>query len=64
MLAAGATLVMTGVESVLAIEPTMNKTPTPPALYRYHGHARSGCAFRPEMTDIWAGGGAVLPEEF
>lgn len=32
----------------------------PPMPYR--GHKRSGCAFRPELTDLWAGGGAHLPE--
>lgn len=34
----------------------------PPPIYRYHGHARSGCSFRPELSDLWAGGGAQLPD--
>ncbi|MEZ5360620.1 MAG: hypothetical protein R3F48_17540 [Candidatus Zixiibacteriota bacterium] len=64
ILAAGATITLTGVDSVLAIEPIDNRMPKEVPLYRFHGHAKSGCAFRPEITDIWAGGGAVLPEEF
>ncbi len=28
----------------------------------HHGHVKSGCAFRPEMAQIWAGGGGALPE--
>jgi len=28
----------------------------------YHGHRQSGCAFHPELVDIWAGGGAALPD--
>jgi hypothetical protein len=31
-------------------------------ILRLRGDARSGCAFRPELTDIWAGGGAQLPD--
>lgn len=38
-------------------------TPQLPPMY-LRGHKRSGCAFRPEITDIWAGGGAGLPEDF
>ncbi len=30
--------------------------------YHFSGHARSGCSFRPELTDLWAGGGAQLPD--
>ena len=27
------------------------------------GHKKSGCAFHPELTDIWEGGGAQLPAD-
>lgn len=62
LLAAGAVITVSGVDAVAAItfEPQSAIEHRP--LYRFHGHARSGCAFRPELTDMWAGGGAVLPE--
>jgi hypothetical protein len=31
--------------------------------YPMQGHKRSGCAFHPEKVDIWAGGGAFVPED-
>lgn len=64
MLAAGATLSLAGVEKVLAVESVSPEPHIDRPLYRFHGHAKSGCAFRPEITDVWAGGGAVVPEEF
>jgi len=36
--------------------------PSTAPLYRLHGHSRSGCAYRPELADIWSGGGAQLPD--
>ncbi len=64
MLAAGATIVATSIDTVLAVEYTPEIKNQNVPLYRFHGHAKSGCAFRPELTDSWAGGGAVIPEEF
>ncbi len=29
---------------------------------QYSGHKRSGCASRPELADIWHGGGWELPD--
>ncbi len=62
--AAGAALSLKGPTSLFAqqMAPETNPPDLPPMYLR--GHKRSGCAFRPEMTDIWAGGGAVLPEDF
>jgi len=59
VLAAGAVVALTPVSEVLSwnAEP-----PTEKPVYRIHGHSRSGCAYRPELADLWAGGGAQLPD--
>lgn len=59
VLAAGAAISLTSFSEVAGWD--KSRAPDAPIL-RYHGHARSGCAFRPELTDIWAGGGAQLPD--
>jgi len=59
-LAAGAVITLSSLNEVAAA--WSDPPPRPAPLYRFHGHSRSGCAFRPELTDIWAGGGAQLPE--
>ena len=62
MLAAGAALpIIPGQEIEAAvIGLTAGRGPRP--ILRLHGHKKSGCAFHPELTDIWEGGGAELPE--
>jgi len=59
LLAAGAVVALSSASEVLAwnAEPPADKP-----IYRLHGHSRSGCAFRPELADLWAGGGAQLPD--
>ncbi len=59
VLAAGAAISLTSYSEVVGWN--NSRIPARPIL-RHHGHARSGCAFRPELTDIWAGGGAQLPD--
>jgi|WetSurMetagenome_2_1015567.scaffolds.fasta_scaffold223753_2 hypothetical protein len=62
--AAGAAVSMGSPSSLFAERsaPEARVAELPPMYLR--GHKRSGCAFRPEMTDIWAGGGGMLPEDF
>lgn len=59
VLAAGAVVTLSSAGEVLSwnAEPPIDKP-----IYRLHGHSRSGCAFRPELADLWAGGGAQLPD--
>ena len=59
VLAAGAAISLTSFNEIAGWD--KSRIPARPA-FHHHGHARSGCAFRPELTDIWAGGGAQLPE--
>lgn len=59
MLAAGAVIAVSSPGEVLLWG--RHEPPDTP-LFRIHGHARSGCAFRPELVDLWAGGGAQLPD--
>ena len=59
VLSAGAVISLSGAAQVTAWD---QPPPKAKPVYRYHGHDRSGCAFRPELTDIWAGGGAQLPD--
>ncbi len=62
LLAAGATISILPAKKLLALagRPSTALRNLPPMPYR--GHKRSGCAFRPELTDLWSGGGAHLPE--
>ncbi len=59
-LAAGAVITLSSLNEVAAAwsDPPPREAP----LYRLHGHSRSGCAYRPELADIWSGGGAQLPD--
>jgi hypothetical protein len=59
----GAVLPLSMADSVLAVAPP--SAPQVPArrFLPLQGHKRSGCAFHPEKVDIWAGGGAVVPED-
>ena len=59
VLSAGAVIALSSPAQVLAWDQT---PPRVRPILQYHGHSRSGCAFRPELTDIWAGGGAQLPD--
>jgi hypothetical protein len=59
VLAAGAVMTLSAAGEVLAWN---EETPAERPIYRMHGHSRSGCAYRPELVDLWAGGGAELPE--
>lgn len=59
VLAAGAAISLTSFSEIVGWDRgRVLKTP----ILRYRGHARSGCAFRPELTDIWSGGGSELPD--
>ncbi|MFH1699356.1 MAG: hypothetical protein ABIE07_02115 [Candidatus Zixiibacteriota bacterium] len=62
LLAAGAVVTLSSAGEILAIddEPIIEDSSCP--ILRFHGHARSGCAFRPELTDMWHGGGGQLPD--
>jgi hypothetical protein len=64
VLAAGTVASLASPSSIWGLE-TEPPLPAPtqlPPIYRIHGHARSGCAYRPELAAIWSGGGAQLPE--
>lgn len=61
VLAAGAVLPVTAVGKISSCEVSSLRGRARPPLYRLHGHKKSGCAFYPELVDIWSGGGAVLP---
>ena len=57
-LAAGAVVALSSVEKVMA----WNQPPPAKPIMRLQGHSKSGCAFRPELVDLWAGGGASIPD--
>jgi hypothetical protein len=59
VLAAGAVVTLSTTADALTWDrqPSSSKP-----LMRLHGHSKSGCAFRPELVDLWAGGGAQLPD--
>lgn len=59
VLAAGAVVSLSTAGRVLAWD---HRARTTRPLYRLHGHNKSGCAFRPELVDLWSGGGADLPD--
>ncbi len=59
-LAAGAVITLSSLNDVAAA--WNGPPPSTAPLYRLHGHSRSGCAYRPELADIWSGGGAQLPD--
>ena len=59
MLAAGAVVTLSSAGEVLAWN---EEEPPEKPLYRHFGHGKSGCASRPELADLWAGGGASLPD--
>jgi hypothetical protein len=61
-LSLGAVLPLSLADSILASPPARPAVP-PKRVYPLQGHKRSGCAFHPEKVDIWAGGGAVVPED-
>jgi len=58
-LAAGAVVAISSAGEVLS---WTEKPPSRKVIYRIHGHSRSGCAYRPEVVDLWAGGGSQLPD--
>lgn len=59
VLAAGAVVTLSATADALAWD---HRPSGPKPLLRLHGHNKSGCAFRPELVDLWAGGGAQLPD--
>jgi hypothetical protein len=59
VLAAGAVVALSSASDVLAWG---DKLPSEKPIMRLHGHSKSGCAYRPELADLWAGGGASLPD--
>jgi hypothetical protein len=61
VLAAGAVLPLAAADNIRSFEVLPVRTSAHRPLYRLHGHKKSGCAFCPELVDIWSGGGAVLP---
>lgn len=62
ILAAGAVLPVLPTDDLECAIKSMAPSRSPRPILRFHGHKKSGCAFHPELTDIWAGGGAALPE--
>jgi hypothetical protein len=58
VLAAGAVVALSSAGEILA----WNKQPPARPIMRLYGHNKSGCAFRPELVDLWAGGGASIPD--
>jgi hypothetical protein len=58
-LAAGAVITLSAAGEVVAWG---NVPPSDKPIFRITGHSKSGCAFRPELVDLWAGGGAQLPD--
>lgn len=59
----GAMLPLSLAETILAKAPPPLTAAPRLRPYPLQGHKRSGCAFHPEKTDIWAGGGAIVPED-
>lgn len=62
VLAAGTAVTMSLAGNVPALADTTLPSASRRPLLHHVGHARSGCSFRPELSDMWAGGGAELPE--
>ncbi|MEE9443473.1 MAG: hypothetical protein V3V99_12480 [candidate division Zixibacteria bacterium] len=62
LLAAGAVVTLSSAGEILAINDELVITGSSRPILRFHGHARSGCSFRPELTDMWHGGGGQLPD--
>jgi hypothetical protein len=63
VLAAGAALPLSMADRVMAINTSHPAGNGIRPVFRLHGHKKSGCAFQPELVDIWAGGGAQIPED-
>ena len=59
VLAVGAVVTLSTTAEALVWD---NQPSAPKPLLRLHGHSKSGCAFRPELVDLWTGGGAQLPD--
>ncbi|MDD4051881.1 MAG: twin-arginine translocation signal domain-containing protein [candidate division Zixibacteria bacterium] len=64
VLSLGAVLPLSMADTILAAAPPPRPATPPRRFLPLQGHKRSGCAFHPEKVDIWAGGGAVVPEDF
>ena len=62
VLAAGTVMPLSMADSVMAVNTSPPEGNRIRPVFRLHGHKKSGCAFQPELVDIWAGGGAQLPE--
>ena len=62
ILAAGAVLPVIPGENAECTITTITPSRSSRPILRLHGDKKSGCAFHPELTDIWAGGGAALPD--
>ena len=63
-LSIGALLPLSLADTLLADPPAPPSQATPKKHpFPLQGHKRSGCAFHPEKVDIWAGGGAFVPED-
>jgi hypothetical protein len=62
LLAAGAVVTISSAGEILAIDEEPISIDSSRPILRFHGHARSGCSFRPELTDMWQGGGSQLPD--
>ena len=58
VLAAGAVVALSSADKVLG----WGNHPSERPIMRHHGHGKSGCSFRPELVDLWTGGGAQLPD--
>lgn len=60
----GSMLPLSLADSILADAPPEQPKAAPRMRqYPMMGHKRSGCAFHPEKVDMWAGGGALVPED-
>ena len=62
LLAGGAVIALATTPSAMEWSEAGSGKSVAPPIYRFHGHAKSGCSFRPELTDLWSGGGAQLPD--
>lgn len=62
MMAAGAVIPLSLVKDAVAVEQAPLAINDAPPIFHLHGHKKSGCAFHPEKVDLWAGGGAQLPD--
>ena len=63
VLSLGAVLPLSMADTVLAVPPPFHGKVSARRFLPLQGHKRSGCAFHPEKVDIWAGGGATVPED-